>query len=137
MTQQTIRADHVAVSVRDLERAKAWFAAALGLRPVREFELPSGARIAQVRNDAGAGVELIAVDDPAEGLHDATPAEAMGRLGYGHVAFLVEDVDALVEELAAAGTRVASPPEDIANGTRRMAFVHDPDGNLVELVQQL
>jgi lactoylglutathione lyase len=55
--------------------------------------------------------------------------------GYGHVALEVEDLDALLERLAAQGIAPEKPP--YAPGGReefRICFVQDPDGYRIELI---
>ncbi|MCW3814305.1 VOC family protein [Micromonospora sp. DR5-3] len=48
----------------------------------------------------------------------------------------VDDVDALLDKVVAAGGRVLGPPNDMPWG-QRVAHVHDPDGNLVNLTREL
>ena len=47
-----------------------------------------------------------------------------------------EDVDAACERLSAAGVEVVQPPHDTGNDNRN-ALLHDPDGNLVEIVSKI
>ena len=65
--------------------------------------------------------------------------ERARRHGWHHLAWEVEDVDAAFAELVARGVPVHSPPESFpeAAPTMRIAFLRDPDGNLLELVQPL
>jgi catechol 2,3-dioxygenase-like lactoylglutathione lyase family enzyme len=73
----------------------------------------------------GAWLELIGQEGaprrPA-GLADA---------GINHIALRVDDVDAAYHELLGRGARGVSPPEDFRSV--RIAFIADPDGNVVEL----
>ncbi|GAA0828307.1 VOC family protein [Streptosporangium amethystogenes subsp. fukuiense] len=48
----------------------------------------------------------------------------------------VDDVDGLLEQVGAAGGRVLGPSNDMPWG-ERVAHIHDPDGNMVNLTQQL
>ncbi|QSB14233.1 VOC family protein [Natronosporangium hydrolyticum] len=48
----------------------------------------------------------------------------------------VDDVDPLLDQVAAAGGRVLGPPTDMPWG-QRVAHIHDPDGNMVNLTQTL
>src|SRR5262249_53953068 len=57
----TLRPHHVGLTVTDLDRARRWYADALGLELVLAFELPGGVRGLMLRNGAGAGVELFEV----------------------------------------------------------------------------
>ena len=86
----------------------------------------------------GAGdtaIEIIGEDaSPAAGLDDRA-----ARHGWHHLAWEVEDVDAAFAELTARGVPIHAPPESFPERapTMRIAFLHDPDGNLLELVQPL
>jgi glyoxylase I family protein len=66
----------------------------------------------------------------------ATPAEAALREGYGHVAFDVADLDTGYDRAVARGARPVMPPGPSPEAGVRMAFVADPEGNLVELLHR-
>jgi catechol 2,3-dioxygenase-like lactoylglutathione lyase family enzyme len=125
---------HVGLTVSDLERAHAFYERALGLELQLAFELPGGARGAMLRSAAGARLELFEVSGSTTGVSDADPREAMRTLGFGHVAFELDDLDAGYETVMAAGAGEVWPPRQSPEPGRRMAFVHDLDGNLVELI---
>src|SRR5436190_22893380 len=55
--------------------------------------------------------------------------------GYGHIAITVDDMDATLERLAAAGIEPERPPYTIREGGSRLCFVGDPDGYRVELIE--
>lgn len=57
-----------------------------------------------------------------------------GMNGFDHLALQVEDVDAAFAALRAAGVTVESEPRNFKQ--LRIAFIRDPDGNLIELVQE-
>jgi lactoylglutathione lyase len=56
--------------------------------------------------------------------------------GYNHIAILVDDLDATLERLAAAGIEPEKPPYRPGGRTEghRIAFVRDPDGYRIEIV---
>lgn len=55
--------------------------------------------------------------------------------GYGHIALAVDDLDALLERLAAEGIEPEKPPyAPGGRGEFRIAFVADPDGYRIELI---
>ena len=54
--------------------------------------------------------------------------------GYGHIALTVEDLDAKLTELAAAGIEPERPPYNPGGRDVRICFVQDPDGYRVELI---
>ncbi len=60
------------------------------------------------------------------------PEDPTGRDGRQHVAFEVEDFDAVVEALAEAGIPLANEPGVRHDGQRHL-FVYDPDGNRIEI----
>jgi glyoxylase I family protein len=132
---QSVAAHHVALTVTDLDRGLAWYAAALGFETVLAFELTGGVRGAMLRTPGGAGIELFEVPNAEPGLADADPPRAMRVRGFGHVGFEVTDLDEAVRAAAAVeGTSVVWEPRQSPEPGKRMAFLHDPDGNLVELI---
>jgi lactoylglutathione lyase len=55
--------------------------------------------------------------------------------GYGHIAITVEDMDATLERLAAAGIEPERPPYSVREGGSRLCFVRDPDDYRIELIE--
>jgi catechol 2,3-dioxygenase-like lactoylglutathione lyase family enzyme len=132
---QKVRAHHVGLTVSELDRGTAWYAAALGFETLIAFDLPGGVRGAMLRTPAGAGIELFEVPGSTPGLVDADPPTAMRTRGFGHIGVEVEDLDeAVATARATAGTTIVWEPRQSPEPGKRMAFVHDPDGNLVELI---
>jgi catechol 2,3-dioxygenase-like lactoylglutathione lyase family enzyme len=66
----------------------------------------------------------------------AVAAEAARREGYGHVAFDVADLDGAYDRALARGARPVMPPCPAPEPGVRMAFVADPEGNLIELLHR-
>ena len=67
--------------------------------------------------------------------HDREEPYALGE-GYSHVAFAVEDLDALAEKLVeAGGVDFESKPHAMGSGTR-IFFVKDPDGYRIEFIER-
>ena len=56
--------------------------------------------------------------------------------GYGHIAFDVPDLDAAYHHAVARGARLVMPPCPSPEPDVRMAFVADPEGNLIELMHR-
>ena len=84
----------------------------------------------------GYRLELLHRPGSGAGRKPATPAEAALREGYGHVAFDVTDLDAGYDRAVARGARPVMPPGPSPEPGVRMAFVADPEGNLVELLHR-
>ena len=125
-----MRAHHVAIHTPDLSRLRAFYVETLGLPVVGRF-----AEHGILFVDAG-GTLLELIEEP--GL-PAGGAEGAPRRGWSHLAWEVEDVDAAYAALAGRGVPLRSPPEDFPPEapTLRIAFVADPDGNLLELLRPL
>jgi catechol 2,3-dioxygenase-like lactoylglutathione lyase family enzyme len=140
--------DHVNVVTADMERSLAFYAGGLGLTVVMDRMLDGdwfarltgreGARARCVILDAPAGtcrIELLQFDPaaavPAPGSHPAT-------VGLRHLALRVDDLDARLATLAARcgiTAEAVEVPRDIVTGGKRMAYLHDPDGVVVELCE--
>ena len=127
---------HVGLTVAALDAARDFYAAAFGFEQLLEFELPGGVRGAMLRTPAGAGVELFEAPGSAGGLAGATPPQALLVRGLGHVAFEVDDLEESFAAALAEGASCVWEPRRSPEPGRRMAFVHDLDGNLVELISQ-
>jgi lactoylglutathione lyase len=56
--------------------------------------------------------------------------------GYGHIAITAEDLDAALDRLAEQGIEPERPPYSVHEGGSRLAFVKDPDGYRVELIER-
>lgn len=119
---------HTMIRVADLERAKEFYRT-LGMELVRETEYPSGRFTLAFLRFPGdsAEVELTYNWDPEE--------YVVGR-AWGHLAFGVPDIRRTVEDLRAKGVKVTREPGPMKHGTTVIAFIEDPDGRVVELIER-
>ena len=128
--------DHVGLSVGDLEAAEAFYTAAFGFCRQLAFELaPHPIRGAMLMHPSGFRVELFEHESSAPGLQGVTPIDAHATRGYNHFAVRAEDIDVLWDQAIEAGATAVKPPADSPEPGVRFAFVADPEGNLVELVE--
>ncbi|MCP9916391.1 lactoylglutathione lyase [Cyanobium sp. ATX 6F1] len=121
---------HTMLRVGDLERSLAFYTDVLGMRLLRRKDYPSGRfTLAFV----GYGDER----DTAvlELTHNWDTASYEIGSGYGHIALGVEDIQALCDQIRAKGGRVTREPGPMKHGSTVIAFVEDPDGYKVELIQ--
>ena len=56
--------------------------------------------------------------------------------GYGHIAIGVPDIYATCEQLAKEGVTIPRPPGPMKHGSTVIAFIEDPDGYKVELIEK-
>jgi lactoylglutathione lyase len=119
---------HTCIWVSDLDRSYEFYTAGLGLEESHRFEL-NGLENVYVGGDHG---EIQLRFDP-ESDREVDP----DRQTLDHVALGVDDVDAEFERLRAeTGCPVVEEPFTVEQAGARVAFVEDPDGYVVELVEQ-
>ena len=121
-----MRAHHIAIYTRDLARLEGFYTQVLGFPVVRHWE---GAGIVFV-DAGGLWIELTRQDAPDDGTR---PRALDQGVGINHLAMQVEDVDRSFQELVDRGVRVLAAPTDYENV--RVAFLADPDGNVLELIE--
>lgn len=125
---------HVGLSVTDLDAAQKWYADVLGMTLGYAFEIaPLGIRGCFMEGH-GTRVELLQRPGARGGIGGQEPPGAMLTLGFGHIAFRVSDLDATYAELLARGAAPVWDPRQSPEPGVRMAFVADPEGNLVEFI---
>lgn len=125
------RLDHVVLRVRDVERAVDFYQRVLGCRVARRNP---GAGLVHLR--AGASmIDLVALDGPI-GLQGGAGPGAQGR-NVDHFCLRVEPFDeaALRAHLARHDVACSTHAKPLfgAEGTGPAVYLHDPDGNTVEL----
>ena len=129
--------DHVGLSMADLDAGAAFFATAFGFVAEFPFALdPHPIRGVMLRHPSGGRLELFEHAGSSPGLTAATPIEALATRGYGHFALCAPDIDPVYAgALAAGATGIRAPGPSPEPGVR-FAFVADPEGNLIELVER-
>ncbi|MDR7255125.1 catechol 2,3-dioxygenase-like lactoylglutathione lyase family enzyme [Nocardioides sp. BE266] len=129
--------DHVGLTVGDLDAMKQWYCASLGLEVELEFALDHVEfRGAMLRSASGYRIELLHRPGSAVGLQAGSPVEAALTRGFGHVALDVPVVDEAYDALLAAGATDRMSPRPSPEPGVRMAYVADPEGNLIELLDR-
>lgn len=121
---------HTMLRVTDLQRAIDFYTRVLGMTLLRTTERPeqkySLAFVGYGSNPDHAEIELTY----NHGVHQYEIGTA-----FGHLALGVGDVYATCDRIREQGGKITREPGPVAGGTRVIAFVVDPDGYKIELVQ--
>jgi len=122
---------HTMLRVGDLQRAIDFYTQVLGMQLLRRSENPeykySLAFVGYGGNPDQAEIELT--------YNWGTDKYELGT-AYGHIALGVPDVAAACEKIRANGGNVTREAGPVKGGTTVIAFVTDPDGYKIELIQR-
>ncbi|MFY7960116.1 MAG: lactoylglutathione lyase [Elsteraceae bacterium] len=122
---------HTMIRVHDLDKSIAFYTGLLGMQLLRRTDYPAGKYTLAF---VGYGDE--ASNCVIELTHnwDHEPYE-LGN-GFGHLALGLPDVYKACEDLAAAGAKITRPAGPVKHGTTVIAFIEDPDGYKIELIER-
>lgn len=122
---------HTMLRVGDLQRSIDFYTQVLGMKLLRTSENPeykySLAFVGFEANPGQAEIELT--------YNWGTDRYELGT-AYGHIALGMPDIYAACEKIRAAGGEVSREPGPVKGGTTVIAFVTDPDGYKIELIQR-
>lgn len=123
---------HTMIRVKDLKKSLDFYTRLLGMQELRNKDFPSGEfTLAFV----GYGDE--ATQTVIELTHNWGQEEpyTLGD-GFGHFAIGVADVSGACDFLAGEGVEIPRPAGPMKHGGSVIAFIKDPDGYLIELVER-
>jgi lactoylglutathione lyase len=122
---------HTMIRVNDLEESLRFYCAHLGMKLLRKQDFPGGrftlAFVGYGDEAAHSVVELTYNWD--------THQYDIGN-GFGHLAIGVPDIYAACDELRAKGVKVVREPGPMKHGGTEIAFIEDPNGYRIELIQR-
>ena len=122
---------HTMIRVGNLDASKKFYCESLGMKVLREHEYPDG-KFTLCFLGYGSEDETSVIELTYNwGKTDYVMGDA-----WGHVAIGTEDIKAAVERVRASGGRVTREPGPMKHGTTVIAFVDDPDGHKVELIER-
>jgi len=123
---------HTMIRVKNLDKSIDFYTGLLGMKLLRRNDYPGGkftlAFVGYGDESSNAVIELTHNWDQEE-------AYDLGN-GFGHVAIGVPDIYGTCEKLEAAGASIPRPPGPMMHGTTVIAFVDDPDGYKIELIER-
>jgi lactoylglutathione lyase len=123
---------HTMIRVFDLDKSIDFYTRHLGMKLLRKKDYPSGeftlAFVGYGNEDDNAVIELT---------HNWGQKEPY-QLGtaFGHLAVGVEDIYGTCEKLGAEGVKIPRAPGPMKHGGSVIAFIEDPDGYKIELIQK-
>jgi lactoylglutathione lyase len=125
-----MRLMHTMIRVNDLDQSLKFYCAQLGMKLLRKNDFPGGEfTLAFVGYGDVADTAVIELTYNW-GRHQYEVGDAFGHLAVG-----VDDVHRTCEELKAKGVKVVREPGPMKHGTAVIAFIEDPNGYRIELIQ--
>jgi len=122
---------HTMIRVGDLDASIAFYTDVLGMKLLSRKDYPGGkftlAFVGYGEEPDDGSIELTHNWDQAD--YDLGDA-------FGHIAIGVRNIYRLCQEIAEKGGKVVRPPGPMKHGTTVIAFVEDPDGYKIELIER-
>jgi len=122
---------HTMIRVGDLDRSLDFYTRLLGMQLLRKKDYPSGeftlAFVGYGGEESGTVIELT---------HNWAKSAYQQGDAFGHLAIGVPDIYGTCEKLAAEGVKIPRPPGPMKHGGSVIAFIEDPDGYKIELIER-
>ncbi len=121
---------HTMIRVNNLDESLNFYCDVLGMRLLRKKDYPSGrftlAFVGYGSESENSVIELTHNWD--------TQAYDLGN-AFGHLAVGVENIYKVCDDLRAKGAKIVREPGPMKHGTTEIAFVEDPNGYKIELIE--
>ncbi|MGN0921965.1 MAG: lactoylglutathione lyase [Cellvibrio sp.] len=122
---------HTMIRVGDLQKSIDFYTQVLGMKLLRQHDYPDGkftlAFVGYGDEKDNTVIELT--------YNYGVEKYELGT-GFGHIALGCDDIYATCEAIRAVGGKIVREPGPMNHGTTVIAFVEDPDGYKIELIQQ-
>lgn len=134
----SIKAEHAMVATNNYRETMDWYQKNLGFRIKHEWTVPEfpGLQLAYLEKN-GYIIEVVASADTPNVVIPENFADRFTTPGIGHIAFLVENVDAVADVLKAKKVSMPMAPTSFPNSGRRLIFIEDNNGHLIEFLEEL
>lgn len=122
---------HTMIRVGDLQRSVDFYTRIMGMKLIKTMDFPEGkftlAYLGYESNPSQAELELT--------YNYGVESYEMGN-AYGHVALSTNDIHGLCDKLRTAGVKITREPGPLKGTDIVIAFLEDPDGYKIELIEQ-
>lgn len=122
---------HTMLRVNNLDESLAFYCDALGMKLLRKKDYPAGeftlAFVGYGEEDSQAVIELT---------HNWGTSKYELGTAFGHLAIGVSNIYAVCDQLRSKGVKVVREPGPMKHSTTVIAFVEDPNGYRIELIEE-
>ena len=122
---------HTMLRVGNLERSIGFYTGLLGMKELRRHDVPAGQYTLAFLGYGDESSHTVLELTYNYGVDKYEPGTA-----FGHLALGVPDIYATCEKLREAGAKIAREPGPVKFGTTVIAFIEDPDGYKIELIER-
>ncbi|HQT59945.1 MAG TPA: lactoylglutathione lyase [Acidiphilium sp.] len=122
---------HTMIRVRNLDESVAFYTGLLGMKELRRSDVPDGKytlAFVGYGDEATHTVLELTYNYGVEAYDQGT--------AFGHLALGVPDIYAAVDKLRAAGVKITREPGPVKFGKTVIAFIEDPNGYKIELIER-
>jgi lactoylglutathione lyase len=124
---------HVSIRTGNMEKSIEFYESFFGMKLITRREIPqNNAEIAFLEGE-GTNFKLELTWFKSQKRFEQ--AEYEDRV-FDHLAFVVEDMDFMIERMRSGGVTITDEPFALGERGSRIAFIEDPDGTLVELIEK-
>ncbi|MEM3386110.1 MAG: VOC family protein [Nitrososphaerales archaeon] len=120
---------HTSITVKNMDATITFYTKRLGLKLLRRREIPENNAEVAFLTDEAHSTEL-----ELTYWRDKKSYEEGDQLD--HLAFEVEDLDTTIKKMKNEGVEVAKEPYMLKGGSKRLAFIKDPNGIWIELIEK-
>ncbi len=125
---------HTMIRVADLDRSLAFYCDGMGMRQLHRLDVEAG-KFSIVFVNFTEDYRSGAIELTWNWEGEANEKGYTHGSGYGHVAIGVPDIRAMCERLRKRGYEISTEPKQMLPGAPMLAFVKDPDGYAIELIE--
>lgn len=125
---------HTMLRVRDLKKSLAFYCDQLGMKVLRQKDFETGRfTLAFVGYGDEANSTVVEL---THNWDQTKPEDYVLGSQFGHLAIGVPDIHGTCERMSKAGVPIPRPPGPMKHGGSVIAFIEDPDGYKIELIER-